>query len=147
MSNSPIQEVSLFLPHKKPMLLVDRIIRLDLVSVETEFYISEDNFFVDENHLLETALIEHSAQSCSCVLGQEYYQKKYGIQPKSFGYISAIRTFVVYQIPTKNQTLHTSAEMISKTLLNDFILCSLKVASYTKGNLCSEGQINLIIQL
>lgn len=147
MKNNSIQEVALFLPHKKPMLLVDRIIRLNLVSVETEFYIAEDNYFLDDYLFLETALVEHSAQSCSCVLGQEYYQNKYGILPKSFGYISAIRSFVVHQIPTKNQTLHTSAELISQTLLNDFVLCSLKVATYTENKLCSEGQINLIIQL
>ena len=57
------------LPHRKPMLLVDRILEFDEKSCSAELTVLEDNIFVKKGILDPSALVECMAQTVACRLG------------------------------------------------------------------------------
>ena len=140
----PIQH---FLPHQEPMLLVDYIYELNAEEVTTHFLIHKEHIFVAENQLQEAGLIENAAQTCSCILGQKFYDTDEDHQhPKAVGYISSIKTFQINSLPQVDEILITKAILISKNSMQDFDMCTLKVESFVHDKLIAFGEINLILR-
>ena len=66
-------DISNFLPHREPMLMVSSVLEIDENSVSTQFYIAEDCVFLKDGKLSETGLIENAAQAASGVVGQSFF--------------------------------------------------------------------------
>ena len=136
-----------FLPHLEPMLLVDYICDMTENFVQTHFEISENCLFVENNFLSEVALIENAAQTCSCILGQNYYlDNPNPDQPKAIGFISTIKSFSIFKLPQLKSWLETKASLKSKIQLDDFEMCTISVETFCQNELIAKGEINLILQ-
>ena len=62
-----------YLPHRKPMLMVDLILELNDHEVKTVFELKADNLFVENGFFAESGLIENAAQTCSSIVGQTFF--------------------------------------------------------------------------
>lgn len=136
-----------YLPHREPMLMVDLILTIDALSVETVFLIKEDNIFVDKNTFIEAGLIENVAQTCSSIVAQKYFAKTDEEENVSvIGFISTLKNLKIYQLPEVNNSIITRATLVSKFVGDDYTLCTMNCESFHGEVQLIECEINLFIQ-
>ena len=142
-------DIKNYLPHRKPMLMVDMILIMDDKKVETIFEIKADNIFIHNNTFIEAGLIENAAQTCSSIVAKDYFvdennQDKSGVDV--VGFISAIKTLKIHKLPEVGNTIKTISTLVSKFVTDDYSLCTMSCKTFNNEELLLEGEINLFIQ-
>ncbi|MDC8105692.1 ABC transporter permease [Chryseobacterium sp. PTM-20240506] len=130
-----------FLPHREPMLMVDYILELTEENVITSFLITADNIFVHNNELVEAGLIENSAQTCSSIVGQSFFEGP-EIETKVIGFITNIKKIEVFSLPKVGDTIISKASLISKYEN----ICNIFCETFNNNELLIRAEINLFIQ-
>jgi len=129
-----------YLPHREPMLMADYILELTKEKVVTSFEILESNIFVHNNHLAEAGLIENAAQTCSSILGQNFFKSDTEI--KVIGFITSIKKIEVFGLPKVGDTIISRASLISQ-FEN---ICHIFCETFREDELLIRTEINLFIQ-
>lgn len=140
-------DISNFLPHRKPMLMVSSVLEIDDDSVATQFYIAEDCIFLKNGKLSETGLIENAAQTASGVVGQTFFDKDdlEGTGNKLVGYISAIKKIEIFELPRLGETIITKAKLLSRFDTGEMTLCSLEAETFLDKKLIVSSTMNFLI--
>ena len=140
-------DVSNFLPHRKPMLMVDTVLEIDEKSVTTQFQVSENCMFLDNSNLSETGLIENAAQTASGVVGQTFFDKNdlEGKGNRVVGYISAIKKVKILQLPKVGDTILTQANLISRFDTGEVTMCSFNSETFLNKKLIVSSTMNFLI--
>lgn len=140
-------DISNFLPHRKPMLMVTSVLEIADDSVSTKFYIAEDCVFLKDGKLSETGLIENAAQAASGVVGQTFFEKDdlEGTGNKLVGYISAIKKVEIFQLPKTGDTIITKAKLLSRFDTGEMTLCSLEAETFLAEKLIVSSTMNFLI--
>ncbi|MBC7844906.1 MAG: ABC transporter permease [Flavobacterium sp.] len=142
-------DITKYLPHRSPMLMVDMILIMDDEKVETIFEINNDNIFIQNNTFTEVGLIENAAQTCSSIVAKDYFVDVNNQVRKDVdvvGFISAIKTLKVYKLPKAGDSIRTIATLVSKFVTNEYSLCTMNCKTFHEEELLLEGEINLFIQ-
>lgn len=130
-----------FLPHRKPMLMVDYILELTPEKVVTSFKITPDNIFVHNNHFIEAGLIEHSAQTSSSILGQSFFENPES-NTKVIGFITNIKKIEVFASPKAGDKIISKASLVSKYEN----ICQIFCETFLDEKLLIRTEISLFIQ-
>lgn len=130
-----------FLPHREPMLMADYILELTKDKVVTSFEIKEDNIFVHNNEFVEAGLIENLAQTCSSILGQNFFENPEA-NTKVIGFITNIKKIEVFALPKVKDTIISKASLISQ-FEN---ICQIFCETFNDDALLIRAEINLFIQ-
>ncbi|AKK74807.1 ABC transporter permease [Chryseobacterium gallinarum] len=130
-----------FLPHREPMLMADYILELTREKVVTSFDIKEDNIFVHHNEFVEAGLIENLAQTCSSILGQNFFENPEA-DTKVIGFITSIKKIEIFALPKAGDTIISKAELISQ-FEN---ICHIFCETFYNDELLIRADINLFIQ-
>lgn len=140
-------DIKKFLPHRAPLLLVTHLSYIDEESATTEFHITSDCIFVQNNRLSETGLIENAAQTCSAIVGQSYFEEGdlEGTSNNLIGYISAIKKAVIHQLPQVNETLVSKAKLISRYDSENLSICTVHCSSFRNDDLIVDCTLNFLI--
>ncbi|SHG82227.1 Predicted 3-hydroxylacyl-ACP dehydratase, HotDog domain [Flavobacterium fluvii] len=141
--------ITKYLPHRTPMLMVDIILIMDDEKVETIFDIKADNIFIENNFLAESGLIENMAQTCSSVVAKDFFVDANNHHKEDVdvvGFISAIKTVKIHKLPKVGDTIKTIATLVSKFVTNEYSLCLMNCKTFHEDELLLEGEINLFIQ-
>ncbi|TDQ75860.1 hypothetical protein [Sphingobacterium yanglingense] len=141
----PIHE---FLPHRAPMLMVDYIVEISQGHVICEYTIESDCIFLVDEFLQEVGLIEHMAQTCSSIVGQNYYTEDYNpeVDERVIGFISAIKSVCIECLPKKEQRIRTTARLVSQFEGAGYTICTMSVIAEVLGDQIAEAEINLFLQ-
>ena len=142
-------DIQNYLPHRAPMLMVDLILNIDSSSVETVFFVEEDNIFVQNNVFIEAGLIENTAQTCSAIVGKKYFFDDNGLENENvnvIGFISALKNVKIHALPNVGDTIITKADLVSKFTGDDYTLCTMSCKSSVEKQILLECEINLFIQ-
>jgi predicted hotdog family 3-hydroxylacyl-ACP dehydratase len=147
-SEHHIANIKKFLPHRKPMLMVDGMYNVLAESVETSFEIKSDCIFVSDGKLTETGLIENAAQTCSAIVGKSFFDEDdtEGVSNELIGFISAIKSVQIYELPSLNQTIITKANLVSRFDSDSYSICAIKCVIKSGAVLLAESEMNLLIQ-
>lgn len=138
-----------FLPHRAPMLMVDLVMEINDERVTSVFTINEDNIFVENGIFAESGLIENAAQTCSAIVGKQYFfdeDDEANQDVNIIGFISAIKTMKIHILPKTGTTITTKVELGSKFVSDDYTICTVNCRTFDKELLLLEGEINLFIQ-
>ncbi len=140
-------DIKKFLPHRKPMLMVDSIVTIDTDSVVAEFNIASDCIFVSHKKLSETGLIENAAQACSAIVGQSFFENDdlEGKGNKVVGYISAIKKIQINELPKVNDTLITKAKLVSRYDSEGLSICTITGSTFRNDDLIVDCTLNFLI--
>jgi predicted hotdog family 3-hydroxylacyl-ACP dehydratase len=130
-----------FLPHREPMLMADYILELTKEKVVTSFEILEDNIFVHNNEFVEAGLIENSAQTCSSILGQSFFENPES-DTKVIGFITNIKKIEVFALPKVGDKIISKASLISQYEN----ICNIFCETFNNDELLIRAEINLFIQ-
>jgi len=131
------------------MLMVDYINELSDTKVITQFKITLENLFVEDNKLQESGLIENAAQTCASIVGQTFFmdennQIKEDVQV--IGFISGIKNLKIYELPQVNHQLTTTAFLNSRFDTEAYSICTIVCQTYCESKLLLDAEINLVIQ-
>ena len=141
-------DISNFLPHRAPFLLVDKVLTLEDDRVITSFEIKEDSIFVTDGIFTEVGLIENAAQTCSAILGSTYFDKNdlEGKNKKVIGFISAIKKVIVSHCPQVGDQIVSEAVLQSRYDAEDYKISTIKCIAHTGKKELLSCDINLFIQ-
>lgn len=107
------------IPHKKPFIMVDKLLHYSDENVIASLTIKAENIFTKNNIFTEPGLIEHMAQSVALHTGCQYHLRN---QPAPTGYIGSIKKVEIKKLPTLGQNIITTVtilyEIMGVTLVN-----------------------------
>lgn len=140
-------DIRKFLPHRPPMLLVSNMPFIDNTSVITEFHITNECIFIENDCFVEAGLIENAAQTCSAIVGQSYYDDEdlEGTSNNLIGYISAIKSVKIHQLPKVGESLTTKAELISRYDTDELSICTISCSTFRNDDLIVDCILNCLI--
>ncbi len=141
-------DITNFLPHRKPFLMVDKVLSLGDKHVTTSFYINKESVFVQNNIFVEAGLVEFAAQTCSSIVGKSYFDDDdiEGKGTKLIGFISTIKEVEVFSCPDIESTIIAKAKLISRYDTDEFCICTLQCNIYKGVKELLSCQMNLFIQ-
>lgn len=141
-------EISNFLPHRPPFLMLDKILILTDEEVSASFLIKQDNLFVENNYFNEMGLIENAAQTCSSIVGKSYFDDDdtEGTGANLIGFISAIKKVTAFSCPKVGSTIISSAKLTSRFDTDDYSVCSLECNIFEATTLLLSCELNLMIK-
>jgi predicted hotdog family 3-hydroxylacyl-ACP dehydratase len=109
------------------MLLVDRLIHFDDRFTITETSIREGGIFIENGALSAAGMMENIAQTCAARIG---YINRYILKKNlKTGYIGAINSYDVLDLPRVGTTITTTAEKIEEALGILLVRAEVKVAN------------------
>ena len=141
-------DISNFLPHRPPFLLLDKILILNDEEVSASFTIKKDNLFVENNHFNEMGLVENAAQTCSSIVGKSYFDDDDidGKGAKLIGFISAIKKITAFSCPKVGSTIISNAKLTSRFDSDSYSVCSLECNIFDESTLLLSCELNLMIK-
>lgn len=142
-------DIKHYLPHRKPMLMVDWILELNNHEVKTVFEIKAENIFVENGIFAEVGLIENAAQTCSAIVGQSFFldeNQEVKEDVEVIGFISGIKKVKVIALPQVGHTINTDAILHSRFDTDDYSICTMICTTFCNDELLFEAEINLFIQ-
>ena len=141
-------DISNFLPHRTPFLLVDKVLALKDDQVITSFEIKEDSVFVSDGIFIEVGLIENAAQTCSAILGSTYFDRDDlgGKNNKVIGFISAIKKVKVSHCPQVGSIIESDAVLLSRYDAQDYKISTIQCTIRGDEKELLTCEINLFIQ-
>lgn len=142
-------DIRLFLPHREPMLMVDKLEHINTNDVSTIFEIKKDTLFVENGKLNEFGLIENAAQTCSGIVAKSYFFDENNQERKNvkvIGFISGIKELKVYDFPPVGSTIKSVSTLVSRFNSTDYTICTMKCTTFQENKLLFEAVINLYIQ-
>lgn len=137
--------IPLFLPHQKPMLMVDTLETISEKKVTTQFTIQPDNLFVKNGYFQESGLIENAAQTSSCVSAFAYYQTVNRRVPL-IGFISAIKKLEVFNLPPVAAIITTEAELLHFFHSDHHSLFQIACSIFHQKQLLLQANMTLFLE-
>jgi len=141
-------DITKFLPHRAPFLMVDNVLSIDDEHVSTSFKILPDCIFIHENVFNEVGLIENAAQTCSSIVGKSYFEEDdlEGEGTKLIGFISAIKKVTVFDCPNIGETIVSNANLKSRFDSDHYSICTLECTISASNKELLSCEMNLFIQ-
>jgi len=147
--NKQLLNITQYLPHREPMLLVDYITDISSQHVVTNYLIPQESLFLANQIFQESGIVENMAQTCSAIVGQSYFNPNAPVpkeQSNVIGFISGIKKVVFFVLPQVGDQIRTKAELVSRFEGDDYSLCTMNVESFSKQTLLASATINLFLQ-
>ncbi len=131
--NNPIEN---FVPHRKPMLLLDKLLYVDEKNTEASYTIDANCIFLKENNEIETiALLEILAQSFAAGNGVT--------NPQSFGYLASMRSMKVFGTAKLGDTLVAKVKCLAT--VGDIMVIEGQL--FKQGECIVSGQFKIFAPL
>lgn len=141
-------DIKNFLPHRGQMLMVDNLLAIDEKSVRSTFKIAPSCIFVMNECMRESGLIENMAQTCSSIVGQSFFEEDdlTGERNQLIGFISAVKSVHIEQLPKVNDVIETRAELVSRFDGEGYSLCTMQCEIQVRALTVARCIMNLFIQ-
>lgn len=97
------------IPQKPPFVMIGEMKLYSEKKVVSGFRVTEENLFVDKNHLAAPGLIENMAQTVALHTGYKYHLLK---RPAPTGYIGAINKVAIHELPEVGEQLVTTVDIL-----------------------------------
>lgn len=148
MINLEAIDITNFLPHRAPFLMVDKVLALDDENVVTSFKIKGDCIFLEDGVLNEVGMIENAAQTCSAIVGKSYFEDDdiEGEGTKLIGFISAIKKITVIGCPKLDEIITSKAKLKSRFDADGYSICTIQCSIYQEDQEMLSCELNLFIQ-
>lgn len=127
-----------FIPHRKPFIMIDNLIRAGADGFESDFFIEKDNVLVRSGYFEEAGLIENIAQTCAAGFG--FMDHENDGAPK-IGFIGAVSKLEVFELPLIHSRINTVV-VPTHQLGNIFLV---KGENYCNGRKLLECEIKIVV--
>ena len=130
------------IPHKPPMVMVDRLLLCNETRGVTVLNIREDILFCENGHFSAAGMIENMAQTAAARLGWLMKEKAGGEKIKApVGVIGSVKNFRLHFNPEVGSdlvtTIHIEHEMLMATVLTGKV--------EVDGQLAAEAELQIFL--
>ncbi|MDT0677330.1 hypothetical protein [Autumnicola musiva] len=108
------EQILKLIPQKPPFVMVDSLYEYTAVTGKMGFSIPTDNLLVENGIFSEPGVIEHMAQSMSLHRGYQGFIS--GLDKPKTGFIGAIKTVEVLELPEAGSQLTTYVEILHEIM-------------------------------
>jgi len=127
------------IPQKPPMVMVDRIVRVEDKTTVTSFRIRDDNVFIEDGLFREPGIIENMAQTAAA--GSSAKTGEAGSAPK-LGFIGAIRDLEIKKLPESGDEIFTTV-----TVTHEIFNATVVTASITLNDeLIAQCELRIFLE-
>ncbi len=105
--------VEKIIPQKSPFVMVDSLISYSETDLKSAFTVPENHVFLQEDVFQASGVLEHQAQSVALHTGFQYFLKN---EEAPVGYIGAIKSFEIRQLPKKGEKIETEVEILNELM-------------------------------
>jgi len=137
------------IPHRPPMVLVYRVVRVDGLDTETAFLVRPDCLFVTDGVLSEMGMLENLAQTSFVFLNYFFIKPDEVLWDKekdNLGVISTILDLHVEALPNVGQELHTHTQT-ELVFTSDFLkICNIRGTVSVDGEVALQATMKMLLQ-
>ena len=127
------------LPHRHPMVMIDKLIVSDETSTVTCLTITAENVFSYEGLFTEPGLVENIAQTAAIRAGYSFEKEGKGTP---MGYIGAVKHLQIHFLPEVNAEISTEIrvenEVFDVSLIRGKVTCG--------GRLAAECEMKIVLK-
>lgn len=106
-------DITKYIPQRDPIVMVHELVEADDEHAVTHLDIEPDNVFISKGYLAEPGLVENIAQTAAMHVG---YQCSLKNIPIPIGYIAAVKSLKILNLPKENSRIRTSVKVTNKIL-------------------------------
>ena len=119
------EDILKYIPQRNPIVMVNALLACNDKAASTRLAISNVNdLFLDQGKILESGLIEHMAQSCALHAGYaQFIAEEGGDRKPAVGFIAEVKSLTINHLPTVNQNLTTTVEIINEVMNINVVRC------------------------
>ena len=118
--------------------MVDELLYFSDEKSISGFKVRPDNIFVENNHLIETGIIENMAQSVAL---HSAYQTVSGNTDAKVGYLGSIAKAEIIRLPETGETLETKVEI----LMEYAGMTQVYIKVYCRDRLIATSQMKTVL--
>ena len=107
------KEITNYIPQRHPFVMISNILSSNSSLTKTNFKILDNNIFVRDGILTEPALIENMAQTAAAGVGYQFQLKN---EPIPNGFIGAIKSLQINNLPHVGETIETTVSILQEIL-------------------------------
>lgn len=100
-----------YIPQRFPFVMIDKLITAGETQFESEFEITEENIFLKDGILSESALVENIAQTCAAGFG--YVNSLKGEGAGKLGFIGSVSRLEIKQTAQVDDLVTTKVNVLS----------------------------------
>lgn len=119
-----------FIPQRHPFVMIDNLLFADEKITRTNFTVSAENIFYENDAFTEAGLLENIAQTAAAAAGYKAIMQN---KPVSVGYIAAVKNFEIFFLPKINNELITEIvttdHVLNVTVISGKVLCNGQLAA------------------
>lgn len=147
--NKNYPEIEELIPHRKPILCIDKVISVDGLSAETHYKIEESCIFFSDGFFSEMGLLENAAQTSFVFLKFFFADSRddlWGEGKDSVGFISHITELETRFLPGLADELFTatSAELVFDS--ENLKICNVKAQISVCSEIAFTTEMKMILQ-
>lgn len=147
MKNYP--EIEALIPHRKPILCIDKVLLVDGLIAETQYTIEESCLFFTDGIFSELGLLENAAQSSFVFLKFFLFDSQKDLWSEgrdSVGFISHITSMETFFLPKLGEELFTTTatELVFDT--ENLKICNVKAETSINSEMVFTAEMKLILQ-
>ncbi|MDR2473216.1 MAG: hypothetical protein LBD53_06575 [Tannerella sp.] len=141
------EDIKTLIPQREPMLMIDKLCKIDYNSADTKFRVRKNCLFVnDYRHLDVEGLLENIAQSAATIVGNNALKENKAVP---IGLLGEISKCLFWQMPHVGEVVRTNISIITEALgvmliqsssyrKNDVLCASTKMKIAAAHNLCNS---------
>lgn len=133
------ENITRFIPHRRPIIMVDELLEHNEGFTKTTFKIEPDNIFLRDGLFQESGIIENMAQSAA--LGAGYYCHANKLE-QPITYIVSIQQLDVNKFPSVGDLLVTSIQ-VESSIMNINVIVG---ECYLNNELIARGEMKVMME-
>lgn len=147
MKNYP--EIEELIPHRKPILCIDKVLLVDGLMAETHYKIEESCLFFTDGFFSEMGLLENAAQSSFVFLKFFFANSSENLWSEgkdSVGFISHITSMETHFLPKSGDELFTTTETELVFDTENLKICNVKAEIFVNSKTAFTTEMKMILQ-
>ncbi|MGB6084004.1 hypothetical protein [Moheibacter sp.] len=148
MKNYP--EIETLIPHRKPILCIDKVISVEDLVAKTQYKIDEKALFCTNGSFSELGLLENAAQSSFVFLNfflKDAKENLWSDGKDSIGFISHINSMTVNFLPKVHDKLLTTTTTELVFDAENLKICNVVAETTVNSELAFTTEMKMILQI
>ena len=148
MKNYP--EIETLIPHRKPILCIDKVISVEGLVAKTQYKIDEKALFCTNGSFSELGLLENAAQSSFVFLNfflKDAKENLWSDGKDSIGFISHINSMTVNFLPKVHDKLLTTTTTELVFDAENLKICNVVAETTVNSELAFTTEMKMILQI
>ena len=133
-----IEKVKELIPQKAPFVMVDELLYFTQDNLRSRFKISAGNLFVENDHFVESGIIENMAQSVALHTGYQFFLMN-KVPPT--GYLGSIKNVEISRLPKTGEFIETTIDIIQEFMGVTLV----DVMVYSNGEMIAKSQMKTVL--